>query len=86
MSESENLHETIKYRAYLLSKENKSRDQLNWLLAESELRLQLGTQYSSDMIKSLASSIAKQNISLQMLHWLIAEKQTLYDQKNKKLR
>lgn len=77
-------HEDISKRAFLLSKEEKSYDQWVWLLAEAELRLQLGKDPPVTSIRSIAEEIGKQKISLQDLHWYIAEKQLLFEHKQKK--
>jgi hypothetical protein len=76
--------DAIHQRAFDIYKSNKSFDQLCWLLAEMELKLQAGQNSSPDNIRKMAQSIANQKPSLQNLHWLLAEKQLLVERKLKK--
>ena len=73
--------EHIQKRAYYLSLQQKSREDLIWLLAETELKLQTGSQPSIEQVRSLAEMIAQNKTTLDQLHWFLAEKQLLFERK-----
>ena len=64
----------VKSKAEEISKWKNEYDKLVWLLAEADLKLELGSQPPEDRIKSRAETIAKQHPTMQELHWFLAEK------------
>lgn len=77
-------HDEIAQLAEQMMKWRDTYDQFVWLLAELELKLQLGRQPSEDEIRPFAESIAKNHPSIQELHWFLAENTLKFQKKIKK--
>jgi hypothetical protein len=73
----------ISQRAFEISQQGKTFDQLVWLVAEKLLQIQTGAEPLPNQIKSIAESIANNHPKLEELHWLLAERQLILERKRR---
>ena len=67
-------YDEIREMAELISRWRDTYDELVWLMAEAELKMQSGSQPSHDEIAKLAEQIALRRPTPQELHWFLAER------------
>lgn len=67
-------YEEIKALAENIAQWKDSYDDLIWLMAEAELKVQSGKKPTHEQIKVYAEELAKKRPPLHELHWFLAER------------